>query len=257
MRILSDLAYGAHPEQALDLALPGAPRAVVCYAHGGGFVRGSRKEATFAVLTQALWPLGIATASVGYRLRGTVGDLAPDDQIALRRMVAASLASGLRLQPALYGAAFALALFDLSSAVAALRSGQVAPQTRGLPIVVLGMSAGGIAALSLAYPPRVWARRLERPAGVVAVSAAMVQPWRLCAGGPPCVMLHSKSDRIIPPSDARLAQAVAQGAGADLRLIESDVRGHVPQLDLLLKGTLPGGRPGLSLLTDLVARVCL
>jgi hypothetical protein len=67
-------------------------------------------------------------------------------------------------------------------------------------------------------------------------------------------MLHGVTDRIIPPDDARLAERVAQQTGADLRLIVTDTPGHVPQLTRLLHGTAPDGRPGLSLLTDLVGR---
>ncbi|MDR7124127.1 hypothetical protein [Pseudotabrizicola sp. 4114] len=254
MRVLPDLSYGPLPHQALDLALPDLPRAVLAYAHGGGFTKGSRKEATFAELAAQLCPWGIAVASVSYRLAGGLLDLDPPDRPAMRRMAAASAAAGLRLNPRLYGPAFAMALFDLGRAVLALKNGALAPALTGLPVTLLGMSAGGIAALSLAHPPQVWAGRLTRPDAVLAVSAAMVQPWRLRPGEPPCVMLHGAVDRIIPPADARLAACVAQEKGADLQVIITDTPGHVPQLTRLLHGTAPDGRPGLSLLTDLVAR---
>ena len=257
MRVLPDLAYGPLPHQALDLALPDLPRAVVAYAHGGGFTKGSRKEDSFAELAAQLCPLGIAVASVSYRLGGGLLDLDPPDRPAMRRMVAASAAVGVRLSPRLYGPAFAMALFDLGQAVSALKSGALAPALTGLSVTMLGMSAGGIAALSLAHPPKVWAGRLARPDAVLAVSAAMVQPWRLRPGGPPCLMLHGAVDRIIPPDDARLAARVAQEAGADLQVIITDTPGHVPQLARLLHGTAPDGRPALSLLTDLVARTVL
>lgn len=254
MRVLPDISYGPLPHQALDLALPPAPRAIVVYAHGGGFTKGTRKEATFAHLAARLGPLGIAVASVSYRLGGRMADMEQADRPAMRRMMAASAAAGLRLNPRLCGPAFALALFDLGLAVAALRGGAVSLALTGLPFTLVGMSAGGIAALSLAHPPRVWAGRLARPDAVLAVSAAMVQPWCLRSGRPPCVMLHGAVDRIIPPDDARLAARVAQEKRADLRVILSDTPGHVPQLTRMLYGTAPDGREGLSLLTDLVAR---
>lgn len=254
MRVLPDIPYGPEPHQALDLALPVAPRAIVIYAHGGGFTKGSRKEATFAHLAAQLCPLGIAVVSASYRLGGRMADLARADRPDMRRMMAAGAASGLALNPRLYGPAFALAVFDLGRAVAGLRDGAFAPDLAGLPVTLLGMSAGGIAALSLAHPPRVWAGRLERPDAVLAVSAAMVQPWCLRAAGPPCVMLHGEVDRIIPPEDVRRAAQAAQGKGADLRVVFSDTPGHVPQLTRLLHGTAPDGRADLSLLTDLVGR---
>ncbi|RGP38567.1 alpha/beta hydrolase [Pseudotabrizicola alkalilacus] len=257
MRVIPDIPYGPLPHQALDLALPDLPRAVVVYAHGGGFAKGSRKEETFADLVARLCPLGIAVASVSYRLGGGLVDMEPSDRPAMRRMVAASAAAGLRLNARLYGPAFAMALFDLGRAVSALKSGALVSALTGLPVTLLGMSAGGIAALSLAHPPKVWAGRLTRPDAVLAVSAAMVQPWRLRPGGPPCVMLHGGIDRIIPPDDARLAARVAQEMGADLRVMFTETSGHVPQLTRLLHGTAPDGRPALSLLTDLVARTLL
>ncbi|MDP2080149.1 MAG: carboxylesterase family protein [Pseudotabrizicola sp.] len=254
MKTLPDLSYGPRPHQALDLILPGAPRAVVIYAHGGGFTKGSRKETTAVALAAQLAPLGIAVVSVSYRLGGTLRDLDAGDRARMRRMMAASARFGLRLHARLYGPAFACALLDLGQAVAALRTGAVAPDVKGLPITILGMSAGGIAALSLAHPPRVWAGRLAQPDAVLAVSAAMVQPWCLRPGGPPCVMLHGPVDRIISPQDARLAATTAQDRRVDLLLIVTDTPGHVPQLTRLIHGTAPDGRPGLSLLTDLVAR---
>lgn len=83
----------------------------------------------------------------------------------------------------------------------------------------------------------------------------MVQPWRLRPGGPPCVMIHSPQDRIIPAADARLAEDAAKAVGANLVVRMTDIRGHVPQLDWLLRGNLPDRRPGLALLTDLVRQV--
>lgn len=256
MQNLPDLAYGPLPHQRLDLYLPAqAPKAIVAYAHGGGFVKGRRKEATVGHLAGALCPLGIAVASISYRLGGTSDDLPAKDQRAVGRMMRASRAAGLSLRPRLYGPAFVSALFDLSRALRALRDPSIAPLPAPCPIVLLGMSAGGIAALSLAHPPQVWVRRLDRPDAVLAVSAAMVQPWCLRAGAPPCVMLHGATDRIIPPQDATLAADRAVARGADLRLVLSPIPGHVQQLTYLLHGTAPEDRPALSLLTDLVDKI--
>lgn len=143
MQVLPDIPYGVLPHQRLDLVLPAAVNAVVVYLHGGGFVKGSRKESTVDALVAHLLPLGIAVASVGYRLGGSLPQLARPDRMVVRRMEAASLAVGLRLSPRLYGAAFAHAVQDAGMAIAALRSGECVRQLAGLPVVVLGMSAGG------------------------------------------------------------------------------------------------------------------
>ncbi|MEF3045600.1 alpha/beta hydrolase [Pseudotabrizicola sp. L79] len=239
----------------IDLWLPaGDPKATVLYLHGGGFRRGSRAEPFLGGFAARLAGDGVALASASYRLNGTFQDLAATDRPVARRLVGASARSGLGLAGRLYGPAFLVALWDAARAVAELRNGGVAAATAGKPVVVLGMSAGGILGLSLAFPPRVWQARLAAPDAVLAVSAAMVQPWCLRAGGPDCVMLHGSRDRIIPLQDARLAAERAARVGARLTLVESGEAGHVRQLELLLSGQRADGRPWMGLLLDLVAK---
>lgn len=230
-----------------DLWLPqGRPRATVLYLHGGGFRKGDRGEPFLPDLSRILIPRGFALASGSYRLGATMADLPREDRPHVRRMMAASGRSGLRLSSRLYGPAFVAALFDASDVI---RDVEVASD--GAPIVILGMSAGGILGLSLVHPPKIWEGRLARPSGVLAVSAAMVQPWCLRAGGPPSVMLHGSLDRIIPLADARLAGRVAAERGARLSVIETGEPGHVRQLELLLTGRRADGRPWLHLLMDM------
>ena len=51
-----------------------------------------------------------------------------------------------------------------------------------------------------------------------------------------------------------LRMAVARDRGADLQVVLTDTPGGVTHLMRLRHGGAPNGRPGLSLLTDLVAR---
>ncbi|ROS44554.1 alpha/beta hydrolase [Amycolatopsis thermoflava] len=71
----------------LDLHLPldaGGPLPVVVYAHGGGFVGGSKEMGPWATLPAC----GIAVASVGYRLAGEVAHPGPvEDVLAAIRWV--------------------------------------------------------------------------------------------------------------------------------------------------------------------------
>ena len=48
--------------------------------------------------------------------------------------------------------------------------------------------------------------------------------------------------------------AAARDRGADLQVVLTDTPGGVTHLMRLLHGGAPDGRPGLGLLTDLVAR---
>lgn len=239
--------------QKLDLWLPDAlPRAVVLYLHGGGFVKGVKDDPAAWRLASYLCGQGVAVAAVDYRLRAQMEDLPPTDRLPMWRLMEASARAGLTVSPRLYGPAFAAALFDASAAVLALRCGTVLEPTRGLPLYVVGMSAGGILGLSLAHPPAQWQKRLARPDGVVAVAAAMVQPWAMRPLAPPCVLLHGRDDRVIDIANPRLAATIARRRGASLRVVESGVKGHNAQVGVFLNGTGPDGRPWLTLLTDLI-----
>ena len=240
--------------QKLDLWLPDAsPRAVLLYLHGGGFVKGSRDDPAAWRLADQLCGDGVVVASADYRLGAQMEDLPPADRLPMWRLMEASARAGLTVSQRLYGPAFGAALFDASAAVLALRFGTVLPQTRGLPLFVVGMSAGGILGLSLAHPPAQWQKRLARPDGVVAIAAAMVQPWAMRPMAPPCVMLHGRDDRVIDIANPRLAATIARRRGAPLRVVESGVRGHNAQIPTFLEGAAPDGRPWLSLLTDMMA----
>ncbi|HSF64775.1 MAG TPA: hypothetical protein VLA78_10325 [Paracoccaceae bacterium] len=236
---------------SLDLHLPdGPPRGVILALHGGGFLRGARAEPWAQRLATLATARGHALADADYRLRATAADFPPAEAQAIAAAVARGRAVGLRLNPRLCGPALFAAMEDAGAALAALRSGALHPATAGLPVTICGISAGGIAALALAFPPAPWAARLPRPDAVLAVTAAVAMPWRLGAGGPPSTLLHGSVDRIVPLADARLAARRARAAGANLQLIETGIPGHVPQVEALLTGRDPAGRPYLDRLFD-------
>ncbi|MBD3763185.1 MAG: hypothetical protein IE927_00175 [Rhodobacterales bacterium] len=230
-------AFAHVPGQAMDLYLPpGAVQGSVLYLHGGGFRRGGREGGTAARLAPPLLRQGWALAVADYRLATPLEAFDPDRHAAIRRMAARGAAAA-GVSPLLCGAAFLAAVQDAGAAVAALRTGAAAPATAGRPVLALGHSAGGIAALSLVFPPEGWAP-LSRPDAVLATAAAMVQPWRIAPGQPPCVMLHGPADRIIGPRAPTVAAARAQATGAALRVIDTGLRGHDTQLAALLDGRL-------------------
>ena len=71
---------------------------------------------------------------------------------------------------------------------------------------------------------------------VVAISAAIVQPWRLSIEGPECLMLHGPNDRIIDIRDAEFGAMRAEQVGAPVKLINTGIRGHASQVDAVLDG---------------------
>lgn len=253
MRFHHGLSFAPAYGLMLDAFSPvQAARGVVIYLHGGGFLKGSRTESPVLDLAQRLTPQGVALVSIDYRLRTPLAAFSPADAAQIAAMEARSKAIGLTLAARLCGPAMIAAMRDAGAAVAAVRAGLV-PELAGLPVVCLGVSAGGIAGLSLAHPPK--GENPPRPDAVLSIAGAMVQPWRLAADGPPCVMLHGGTDRVIGPENPRLAARRALARGVDLQLIETGVAGHNTQIAAFLHGKDAQGRPFFNHLTDLLQQV--
>jgi predicted esterase len=240
---LRHAALAFAPGLTLDLWLPaGVPRTVVLALHGGGFGRGREGWALPGRMAGRLLPLGHAVASADYRLATPAAALPSARARAVRRDARRSAAALPGLAPRLSGAAFAAALADAAAAVGALQDGRADAATAARPVMVLGVSAGGILALSLVWPPR-WLQAAPRPAAAWALAAAMVQPWRLAPGTPPAMLLHATADRIVPPATALRAQRAAAAAGAPLTVACSGRRGHNAQTEAFLDAADPAGRP--------------
>lgn len=229
----------------------GRARATVIYAHGGGFSHGSRRDKTALHLSRRLVPEGVAVASIDYRKRTVIDDFPTDRAQMIGDAQARSARVGLRINPDYCGSAFYAAVEDYAAALAHLRNHADALGLGGR-MVALGASAGGIAAASLAYPPRGPWHTLPRPDAAMGVCAAMVQPWRLAADGPPLVMMHGYHDGVIPPQNLRLLARKADGKRAPVTVHITDVRGHRHQVEAFLNGTDAVGRPYLDLLRALL-----
>lgn len=253
MRVLEGLSFAPEHGLLLDAYCPSGPaRAVVLYLHGGGFLKGSRTEDMVHALVQRLIPQGVAVVAPDYRLRTDFSAFPPQEAKQIAAMQARSKAIGLTLAARLCGPAMIAAMRDIGAAMAAVQAGLV-PGIAGLPMVCVGVSAGGIAGLSLAYPPPN--ETLPRPDAVVSIAGAMVQPWRLAPNGPPCIMLHGSQDRVIGPENPRFAAQRAIGQGADLQLIETGIAGHNPQIAAFLQAVDAQGHPYFDHLIALLARV--
>ena len=257
MKCLPDIIYDADNHLALDLYLPDNLRAEACviYAHGGGFLAGGRDHVEAVHFAKYFTDAGFALASVSYRLGTPATAFNARDQGYIADDAARSARIGLTLSPKLYGPAFFAAMEDLSKAVSFL---WMEGQSIGIAtpkVGILGVSAGGIAALALAYPPALWRHRVSRPDAVVAISAAFVQPWRLEEDGPPCLMIHGVRDRMIHLRNGRIAAMRAEQVGAPVTLHNTRVAGHLEQVDLVLDGKTRHGECYMQLVLDEFARL--
>jgi acetyl esterase/lipase len=229
----------------------GPARATVIYAHGGGFSHGSRKDKTAAALALRLRGEGVAVASIDYRKSTPLEGFPEAERPEIADAPDRSKRVGLKVNPAYCGPRLYAAIEDYAAALTHLRS-RAAELRLGPRFVALGASAGGIAALSLAYPPRGPWSRLPRPDAAMGICAAMVQPWRLTPEGPPAVLMHGVHDGVISPHNARLLAKKAAAKDAPVTVVITDVKGHRQQVDAFLNGADPEGRPYLDLLRALL-----
>jgi acetyl esterase/lipase len=223
----------------LDLFRPKAAlKATLLYAHGGGFIKGSRKDKTAKRLAEKLAGEGVTVASVDYRLKTDISAFTPDQQPRITNAQARTARIGMPINPQFCGPRLYAALEDLSDAIDFLR--------RPGPLLVLGVSSGGIAALSLAFPPRDGWENVSQPDGVIGLSSAMVQPWRLASNGVPSLLFNGPIDRIISPENSHIIAHRASTTSAPLQVIITDRNGHNPQVDLFIDGDDANGKPWLD-----------
>jgi acetyl esterase/lipase len=84
-KLIADLAYGASPDQMMDIYLPsGKPRSQVLFmVHGGAWEFGDRKGKKFIKNKIQRWvPKGYIVISVGYRLIPNAGPLEQANDVA-------------------------------------------------------------------------------------------------------------------------------------------------------------------------------
>ena len=185
------------PGLALDYMCSATPpAALVVYAHGGSFMTGNRKDRLARHFATLLPGMGVAFASIDYRKRGKpwrdLGhDLGRDPAAAVRAGVEAAEAQSHVTYPEvperLFGPLLYRATQDFGAAVDWLRASPDGPCLGDLPVIVAGLSAGGIAAMGLAHG-------LD---GVVSASPAPMPSPVLALASLPCRRSPGGSGRII------------------------------------------------------------
>lgn len=243
MKCVPGIIYDRGRQLAFDLYLPDDLLATSCviYAHGGGFQKGSRHGEEVGQFAEPLTDAGFAMAAISYRLGTSAADFSEQEQGYIDAYLMRSKRVGLTLAPKLYGAGFIAAMEDISTLIEYL---WVEGDRLGIlrrKVGLLGASAGGIAGLAAAYPPIHWEQRTSKPDAVVAISSAIVQPWRLTPDGVPCLLFHGPNDRIIDIRNAELGVRRGQAVGARVKLINTQVPGHASQIDAVLDGADENG----------------
>ncbi|MCH2066759.1 MAG: hypothetical protein MK208_05985 [Shimia sp.] len=255
MQCLKDIPYIERDGQtlALDLFLPDStpPSGLMMFANGGGFMKGDRVGPPAEKLARRLTNLGVAMASISYRLNAEDTDL----PVPIRRQVYANRRrakdDGITLQHNLMGPRFEAARQDVGAAFEFLRRDQCPTNFNALPIGLIGISAGGMVGLSLVFPSDNLPS-YEKPACVIALGAALQHPWALTENAAPCLMLHSCEDRIVPTKNCEvLAPLIAQAnAPIDIQICEK--KGHNAPVHALFDGGAPNGTPYWQMALDLM-----
>lgn len=221
-RRAADLAYGPDERQRLDLYHPPAPpRALLVFFYGGGWRSGAKGE--YGFIARVLAARGLLVAVPDYRI-----------------------------WPAVRWPAF---LEDGAAAVAWLRDGGAVP--RDLPVFLMGHSAGGFIAGSLALDPRWLGDRRGALAGCITLAAPFDwvprrDPLReifatapdgairaatdeaALTTAPRMLLLHGAEDTTVRPDQSQGMAARLAAAGArDARLEVFPGTGHVAILSAI------------------------
>lgn len=256
MRQTRNIIYAERPGQplALDLYQPDGPASgMVIQAHGGGFFKGDRHGPRVKTLAERLCDMGVALASIDYRLGTSLDAFSAPDRRAIQHNRRRALKGGVKIAKRMLGPALEAARQDLGAAIDFLRANRNPFDIDSDKIAVLGVSAGGIAGLALAYPPDNLPAA-AKPDAVIALGAALAHPWALTLNGPPVLMLHSQQDRIMPPENAILAHSAAEQSGAPLTLLTCPRRGHNAPVQALLQDDAPDGTPYWDHMMSLFSR---
>jgi hypothetical protein len=213
-------SFAYRPGVALDYSCSVArPAGLVVYAHGGSFVSGTRKDRLARRFASLVPEMGLAFASIDYRKGGDPWrDMAEGDRPAVE---AAALQSGAmypEIAARLFGPLLYRAVQDLGAAVDWLRHDSAGPALGDLPLIVAGLSAGGMAALGYAYGLD-GADGGAAPVLALGIAAVPPQPWRI---GPDkacrSALLIARGDAIMPRAAVHRLDADLQARGCPVQV---------------------------------------
>lgn len=229
---------------ALDLYLPQdkAPSGLIIFAHGGGFVKGNRAAAPVQKLARRLTALGAAIASVSYRLKTEDRTLKVQERRHVYANRKKAIDEGMKLAHHHMGPRFEAARQDMGEALRFLRAGHGPFDFSRSKFGNIGISAGGMIGLSLAFPDPLLPR-FEKPACVVTLGATLQHPWTLQKDAPGCLMVHSIEDRIVPTENCSIVNRYIQQVDAPVKIQICERRGHNAPVHALFRDSAPDGAP--------------
>ena len=126
-------------------------KATILYTHGCGFMKGNHKDITAKRLAEKLCEERVMLASFDYRLKAEITAFPLENQPIIIAAQARTALAGIPINPHFCGPRFYAALEYLSDAVYFLRDKDGPAVSKTGPLLALGVSARGIAALSLAF----------------------------------------------------------------------------------------------------------
>lgn len=194
------------------------PRAIVLYVHGGSFLTGSRHDRLATFFLQDLTQRGYAFATMDYR-KGPAGPraLRGIDVDIMTSASAASVAFYPEIAARLLGPMLYRATVDVATAVRFLRT--AGPKLAGIPLVTIGMSAGGLATMGYAAGLDGLAPTGPAPCLNIALSCVPPQPWRPGASDATGLLLTARGDAVFPRRAVARGVQVAQQQGNNLSSI--------------------------------------
>ncbi|WP_294224799.1 hypothetical protein [uncultured Shimia sp.] len=238
---------------SLDLFVPSdqPTQGLMLFVHGGGFARGARQAAPSARLARRLTSMGVGLASVSYRLNTDDLDLPTRERRQVYANRQRAKTCGIQLKDKLMGPRFEAARQDVGAALAFFRDGDSPVNFSAHPIGLIGISAGGMIGLSLAFPSD-GLPTYEKPACVVALGATLQHPWTLTQDAPRCLMIHSVKDFIVPPENCEVLKPYAKSAEAPLDIQMCSREGHNAPAQALFSDDAPNGTPYWTMLRNLM-----
>lgn len=189
------------PGLALDYTCgPDRPKALVVHAHGGSFLTGNRNDRLARHFSAELAGRGLAFASIDYRKGGKpLQGVPPGDVQAIEAAEAESRRVYPEIEARLFGPLLYRAAEDFALAVDWLRSAPEGPGLCDVPLIVMGLSAGGMAAMAYAWGLDGRDPFPVTPILALGVAAVPPQPWRITPGHPTTgAVLLARGDPIMP-----------------------------------------------------------